>query len=81
LVPNNKINEYLLYQSQVNGILEKIWIQQEANNRDYIMSFSLYKLIPIEGSNIEYGDIEKCNIDTKITSKIWRLVTSKKTRR
>ena len=32
----------------------------------------------IEGSNIEYGDIEKCNIDTKITSKIWRLVTSKK---
>jgi hypothetical protein len=32
----------------------------------------------IEGSNIEYGDIEKCNIDTKITSKICRLVTSKK---
>ncbi len=32
----------------------------------------------VEGGNIEYGNIEKCNIDTKITSKIWRLVTSKK---
>jgi len=34
--------------------------------------------LKIEGSNIECGDIEKCNINTKITSKIWRLVTSKK---
>jgi len=32
----------------------------------------------IEGSNIEYGNIEKCYIDTNLTSKIWRLVTSKK---
>jgi len=32
----------------------------------------------IEGSNIEYGNIEKCNIDSDLTSKIWRLVTSKK---
>jgi len=32
----------------------------------------------IEGSNIEYGNIEKCNVDTNLTSKIWRLVTSKK---
>jgi len=32
----------------------------------------------IEGSNIEYGDIEKCNINTNLTSKIWRLVMSKK---
>ena len=32
----------------------------------------------IEGSNIEYGNIEKCNLDTNLTSKIWRLVTSKK---
>jgi len=32
----------------------------------------------IEGSNIEYGKIENCNIDTNLTSKIWRLVTSKK---
>jgi len=24
----------------------------------------------IEGSNIEYGNFEKCNIDTKLTSKI-----------
>ena len=33
----------------------------------------------IEGSNIEYGKIENCKIDTKLTSKIWRRVTSKKT--
>ena len=32
----------------------------------------------IEDSNIEYGNIEKCNVDTNLTSKIWRLVTSKK---
>ncbi len=24
----------------------------------------------IEGNNIEYGDFEKCNIDTNLTSKI-----------
>jgi hypothetical protein len=33
----------------------------------------------IEGSNIEYGKIEKCNIDSDLTSKIWRLLMSKKT--
>jgi len=32
----------------------------------------------IEGVNIEYGKIENCNIDTNLTSKIWRRVTSKK---
>jgi len=32
----------------------------------------------IEGSNIEYGKIENCKIDTNLTSKIWRRVTSKK---
>jgi len=32
----------------------------------------------IEGSNIEYGNIEKCNVDTNLMSKIWRLVMSKK---
>ena len=30
----------------------------------------------IEGVNIEYGKIENCNIDTNLTSKIWRRVTS-----
>jgi len=42
---------------------------------EFMLTDDLYS---IEGSNIEYGDIEKCNIDTKITSKIWRLVTLKK---
>jgi len=32
----------------------------------------------IEGSNIEYGKIENCKIDTILTSKIWRRVISKK---
>ena len=32
----------------------------------------------IEEGNIEYGKIKNCNIDTNLTSKIWRLVTSKK---
>jgi hypothetical protein len=32
----------------------------------------------IEGGNIEYGNIEKCNIDSDLRSKIWRLVTSKR---
>jgi len=32
----------------------------------------------IEGIKLEYGIIEKCNIDSDLTSKIWRLVTSKK---
>jgi len=32
----------------------------------------------IEGSNIEYGKIENCKIDTILTSKIWGLVTSKR---
>ncbi len=32
----------------------------------------------IEVGNIEYGNIENCNIDTNLTSKIWRLVTLKK---
>jgi len=32
----------------------------------------------IEEGNIIYGNIENCNIDTNLTSKIWRLVTSKK---
>lgn len=41
----------ICYQSQVNGILEIIWIQQEADNRDYIMSFSLYKLIPNQNND------------------------------
>ena len=31
----------------------------------------------IEGSNIEYGKIKNCKIDTKLTSKIWRRLTSK----
>ena len=35
-------------------------------------------VILIEGSNIEYGNIEKCNVDTNLTLKICRLVTSKK---
>ncbi len=35
-------------------------------------------VMTIEGSNIEYGNIEKCNVNTNLTSKIWRLVTSKK---
>ncbi len=34
--------------------------------------------ILIEGVNIEYGKIENCNIDTNLTSKIWRRVTLKK---
>ncbi len=29
-----------------------------------------YRVHKIEGSNIEYGDFEKWNIDTKLTSKI-----------
>ena len=33
----------------------------------------------IEGVNIEYGKIENCKFDTKLTSKIWRRVISKKT--
>jgi len=32
----------------------------------------------IEGVNIEYGKIENCKFDTKLTSKIWRRVISKK---
>jgi len=32
----------------------------------------------IEGINIEYGKIENCKIDTILTSKILRLVTSKR---
>jgi len=32
----------------------------------------------IEGINIEYGNIEKCNIDMTLTSKILRRVTSKR---
>jgi len=32
----------------------------------------------IEGGYIEYGNIEKCNMDTKITSKILRRLTSNK---
>ena len=32
----------------------------------------------IEGSNIEYGKIENCKIDTNLTSKTSRRVTSKK---
>jgi len=32
----------------------------------------------IEGSKLEYGIIEKCNIDSDLWSKIWRLVTSKR---
>jgi len=32
----------------------------------------------IEGSKLEYGIIEKCNIDSDLRSKIWRLVTSKR---
>jgi len=35
-------------------------------------------LIMIEGSNIEYGNIEKCNIDSDLRSKNLRLVISKK---
>ena len=35
-------------------------------------------LTAIEASNIEYGNIEKCNIDTTLTSKILRRVTSNK---
>jgi len=35
-------------------------------------------LLWIEGINIEYRNIEKCNIDTILTSKILRLVTSKR---
>ena len=36
------------------------------------------ELFWIEGSNIEYGKIENCKIDTNLTSKIWRRVISKK---
>jgi len=32
----------------------------------------------IEGSNIKYGKIKNCKIDTNLTSKIWRRVISKK---
>jgi len=32
----------------------------------------------IEGGNIKYGNIEKCNIDSDLRSKIWRLVTLKR---
>ncbi len=32
----------------------------------------------IEDGNIEYVNIKNCNIDTNLTSKIWRLVMSKK---
>jgi len=37
-----------------------------------------YLIFMIEGGNIEYGNIKKCNIDTILTSRIWRLVTSKR---
>jgi len=30
----------------------------------------MYDINSIEGNNIEYGDFEKCNIDTNLTSKI-----------
>jgi len=43
-----------------------------------ICIFSLQDFFSIEGSNIEYVKIENCKIDTNLTSKIWRLVTSKK---
>ncbi len=32
----------------------------------------------LEGIKLEYEIIEKCNIDSDLRSKIWRLVTSKK---
>ena len=32
----------------------------------------------IEGIKLEYEIIEKCNIDSDLRSKIWRLVTLKK---
>jgi len=35
------------------------------------------QIIWIEGSNIEYGKIENCKIDTKLISKIWRRLMSK----
>ncbi len=41
-------------------------------------TFEQRPLFLIEEGNIEYGNIENCNIDTNLTSKIWRLVTSKK---
>jgi len=37
-----------------------------------------YMLRRIEGIKLEYGIIENCKIDTNLTSKIWRRVTSKK---
>jgi len=43
-----------------------------------LVYLSMQQILKIEGSNIEYGDIEKCNVNTNLTSKIWRLVTSKK---
>jgi len=47
------------------------------DNRSFQIVFFWNKKT-IEEGNIEYGNIENCNIDTNLTSKIWRLVTSKK---
>jgi len=58
---------------------ERLPIFHHKNLTIFMMSsFPQRHEILIEGVNIEYGNIEKCNIDTKLTSKISRRVTSKR---
>jgi len=52
--------------------------QRERYERDIKKDRDREDVCLIEGNNIEYGNIEKCNIDTILTSKILRLVTSKR---
>jgi len=56
----------------------KFLLKYKTNYIKQILGCRVYFLSMVEGGNIKYGNIEKCNIDSDLRSKIWRRVTSKK---
>ena len=55
-----------------------LFVRNDEKGHRFLSSSQILETFLIEGSNIEYGKIENCKIDTNLTSKIWRRVTSKK---